>query len=66
MRTTLAQLLSDFLAAIVFLAIYGLTDNLYWATGAAIAVSLAVAVFPTVRWLRLRRRVDDKDDGLGP
>ncbi|HXY90652.1 MAG TPA: septation protein IspZ [Xanthobacteraceae bacterium] len=41
MRTTLAQLLSDFLAAIVFLAIYGLTDNLYWATGAAIAVSLA-------------------------
>ena len=41
MRTALARLLSDFLAAIVFLAIYGLTDNLYWATGAAIAVSLA-------------------------
>jgi intracellular septation protein len=41
MRTALAQLLSDFLSAIVFLAIYATTDNLYWATAAAIAVSLA-------------------------
>jgi intracellular septation protein A len=41
MRTALGQLLSDFLSAIVFLAIYGSTDNLYLATGAAIAVSLA-------------------------
>jgi intracellular septation protein A len=41
MRTALMQLLSDFLSAIVFLVIYGSTDNLYLATGAAIAVSLA-------------------------
>src|SRR5260370_112293 len=41
MRTALGQLLSDFLSAIVFLVIYGSTDNLYLATGAAIAVSLA-------------------------
>ena len=54
MRTTLAQLLSDFLAAIVFLAIYGLTDNLYWATGAAIAVSLAQFAAAKIR----RRPVD--------
>ena len=40
MRTALAQLLSDFLSAIVFLVIYGATDNLYLATGAAIAVSI--------------------------
>ncbi len=46
MRTALGQLLSDFLSAIVFLVIYGSTDNLYLATGAAIAVSLAqFAVF---------------------
>jgi intracellular septation protein len=46
MRTALGQLLSDFLSAIVFLIIYGTTDNLYLATGAAIAVSLAqVAVY---------------------
>jgi intracellular septation protein len=46
MRTALGQLLSDFLSAIVFLAVYGVTDNLYWATGAAITVSLAqFAVF---------------------
>ena len=41
MRTALAQLLSDFLSAIVFLTLYGTTDNLYLATGAAIAVSVA-------------------------
>jgi len=46
MRIVLVQLLADFLSAIVFLAIYAATDNLYWATGAAIAVSLAqFAVF---------------------
>ena len=46
MRTALAQLFSDFLSATVFLAIYGSTDNLYLATGAAIAVALAqFAVF---------------------
>lgn len=41
MRTALVQLLSDFLSAIVFLIIYGGTDNVYLATGAAIAVSIA-------------------------
>jgi intracellular septation protein A len=46
MRTALTQLLSDFLSAIVFLIIYGSTENLYLATGAAIAASLAqFAVF---------------------
>lgn len=54
MRTALAQLLSDFLSAIVFLAIYGTTDNLYWATGAAIAVSLAQFAVAKIR----RRPVD--------
>jgi intracellular septation protein A len=41
MRIALVQLLSDFLSAIVFLTIYGSTENLYLATGAAIGVSLA-------------------------
>ena len=41
MRTALAQLFSDFLSAIVFLAVYLSLENLYLATGAAIAVSLA-------------------------
>src|SRR6516162_2223307 len=46
MRTALKQLLSDFLSAIVFLIIYGSTENLYLATGSAIAVSLVqFAVF---------------------
>jgi intracellular septation protein A len=46
MRTALGQLLSDFLSAIVFLIIFATTDNLYLATGAAIAVSLTqFAVF---------------------
>jgi intracellular septation protein len=41
MRTTLVQLLSDFVSAIVFLAVYSSTENLYLATGAAITTSLA-------------------------
>src|SRR5579871_3076902 len=41
MRTALVQLLSDFLSAIIFLALYGGTGNLYLAAGAAILVSLA-------------------------
>lgn len=49
MRTALWQLLSDFLSVIVFLAIYGTTDNLYWATGAAIAVSLAQVALYKIR-----------------
>jgi len=49
MRTALAQLLSDFLSAIVFLIIYGSTENLYVATGAAIAVSLAQFTVSKIR-----------------
>jgi intracellular septation protein len=41
MRTALVQLLSDFLSVIVFLIIFGSTESIYWATGTAIAVSLA-------------------------
>lgn len=41
MQTALRQLLSDFLSAIVFLVIYGLSDNVYLATAAAIAVAIA-------------------------
>jgi intracellular septation protein len=61
MRTALVQLLSDFLSAIVFLTIYGTTDNLYLATGAAIAVSIAQftvfkirgRLFDLMQWLVL-------------
>jgi intracellular septation protein A len=49
MRTALGQLLSDFLSAIVFLIIYSTTDNLYLATGAAIAASLAQFVVFKIR-----------------
>jgi intracellular septation protein len=49
MRTALAQLLSDFLSAIMFLTIYGSTENLYLATGAAIAVSLAQFTVARIR-----------------
>jgi intracellular septation protein len=41
MRTALVQLLSDFLSVIAFVIVYGSTDNLWLATGAAIAVSVA-------------------------
>jgi intracellular septation protein len=49
MRTAFVQLLSDFLSAIVFLAIYGSTENVYLATGMAIAVSLAQLAVAKVR-----------------
>src|SRR5262245_56468735 len=49
MRTALVQLLSDFLSAIVFLAIYGSTDNLYLATGAAIAVAIGQFIVFKIR-----------------
>ena len=44
MQTVLRQLFSDFLSAIVFLIVYGITDHLYLATGLAVAVSLAQVV----------------------
>jgi intracellular septation protein A len=49
MRTALVQLLSDFLSVIAFLIVYGGTDNLYLATGAAIAVSVAQFVVFKIR-----------------
>ena len=49
MRIALVQLLSDFLSAIVFLTIYGGTENLYLATGAAIVVSLAQFTISKIR-----------------
>jgi intracellular septation protein len=45
MRTALVQLLSDFVAVIAFVIVYGSTDNLWLATGAAIAVSVAQFIF---------------------
>ena len=41
MQTALRQLLSDFLSAIVFLVVYGLSDNIYLATAAAVGVAAA-------------------------
>lgn len=41
MQTALRQLLSDFLSAIVFLVVYGLSDNIYLATSAAVGVATA-------------------------
>jgi intracellular septation protein len=49
MRIALAQLLADFLSAIVFLAIFASTEDLYLATGAAIAVSLAQFAVAKIR-----------------
>jgi intracellular septation protein A len=49
MRTALTQLLSDLLLALVFLAIYGATGQLYLATGAAIAVSVAQFLFLRIK-----------------
>lgn len=45
MRTALQQLLTDFLSAIVFLAIYGLTGNITLATGTAVGVGIAQFAF---------------------
>ena len=41
MQTALRQLLSDFLSAIVFLVVYGISDNIYLATAAAVGVATA-------------------------
>jgi intracellular septation protein A len=49
MQTALRQLLSDLLSVIVFLVIYGVTDNLYLATGLAVAVSVSQVVIARVR-----------------
>ena len=40
MRTALQQLLSDFLSAIVFLAVYGISDSITLATSLAVAAGL--------------------------
>ncbi len=49
MQTALRQLLSDFLSAIVFLVVYGLSDNIYLATAAAVGVATAQVVIMKVR-----------------
>ena len=41
MRTALQQLLSDFLSAIVFLAVYALSDSVTLATTTAVGVGIA-------------------------
>jgi intracellular septation protein len=61
MRTALQQLVSDFLSAIVFLALYLATDNVTLATSVAVAVGIAqVAVMrlagraiDAMQWLAL-------------
>jgi intracellular septation protein len=61
MRTALQQLLSDFLSAIVFLAIYGLSGSVTLATSVAIAVGVAQLAFmkltgraiDAIQWLAL-------------
>ena len=45
MRTALQQLLSDFLSAIVFLAIYGVSGSVTLATSLAIAVGIGQLAF---------------------
>jgi intracellular septation protein len=54
MRFALVQLVSDFLSALVFLALYLWSDNLSLATAVAIAVGLA-----QFGHLKLRRRPVD-------
>ena len=49
MQTALRQLFLDFLSAIAFLIVYLLTENLYLATGLAVAVSLAQVVVAKLR-----------------
>jgi intracellular septation protein len=49
MRTALVQLLSDFVSVIAFVIVYGSTDNLWLATGAAIAVSVAQFILFKIR-----------------
>lgn len=49
MQTALRQLLSDFLSAIVFLVVYGFSDNIYLATAAAVGVAAAQVVIMKVR-----------------
>lgn len=49
MQTALRQLLSDFLSAIVFLVVYGFSDNIYLATAAAVGVAMAQIVIMKLR-----------------
>lgn len=53
MQTALRQLFLDFLSAIVFLVLYALTDNLYLATGVAIAISIAQIAIAKLRGERV-------------
>lgn len=49
MQAALRQLFLDFLSAIVFLILYAATDNLWLATGVAVAVSIAQIVIAKLR-----------------
>lgn len=53
MQTALRQLSLDFLSAIVFLCVYALTENLYLATGLAVAVSVAQIALAKLRGERV-------------
>lgn len=53
MQTALRQLFLDFLSAIVFLTLYALTENLWLATGLAVAVSIAQIVVARARGERI-------------
>jgi intracellular septation protein A len=61
MRTALVQLFSDFVSVIAFVIVYGSTDNLWLATGAAIAASVVQFIlfklrkqsFDAMQWLIL-------------
>lgn len=53
MQTALRQLFLDFLSAIVFLIVYSITDNLYLATGLAVAVSIAQVTIAKMRGQRV-------------
>lgn len=53
MQTALRQLFLDFLSAIAFLIVYSLTDDLYLATGLAIAVSVVQVTVAKVRGQRV-------------
>jgi intracellular septation protein A len=53
MQTALRQLFLDFLSAIVFLILYAATENLWLATGLAVAVSIAQIVLARMRGERV-------------
>ena len=53
MKDVFARLASDFLSAIIFLAIYLITDNIILATSVAIAAAIAQVIYARVRGQQL-------------